>query len=93
MLLKYESDSSVPVLPVALILKGRNPAAVIISAGIAEQKYPMILPLFCFHFSTSGLTTVLAARDNWSNALDLMPVCTISTSFACDVLSAVGLLC
>jgi len=37
-LLKWASESSVPVLPVALIRKGRNPAAVKISSGIAEQR-------------------------------------------------------
>ena len=63
-LLKKESDSSVPVLPVALKRKGKSPAAVISSMGMAEQKYPMILPPRAFQASTASLRIVLEASAN-----------------------------
>ena len=82
MLLKYESDNSVPVLPVALTLNGKRPAAVIISTGIAEQKYPTIRPPSSFHFRSSGLTRVLAVSDSRSKALDVAQPFKIFTSFS-----------
>jgi hypothetical protein len=89
MLLKNASDLSVLVLPVALIRNGANPAAVIISSGTVEQKYPNILPPWFFQFCSTGLSSVLVASSNCLNALDFIFVSNGYTPFLETVLMVV----
>ena len=80
MLPKQASESSVPALPAALARNGSRPAAVTISTGIAEQKYPTTRPPCPFQWRTSGLTMVWQASENTRSAAGLAVVCNAATS-------------